>query len=165
MEGDKAPMTQAIRTLRAGKVSYRLCPYPYEDKGGTRVAARCLGVDEHRVVKTLVMVDERQSPFVVLMHGDREVSTRAMARHLGVKGVKPCDPRTAERLTGYQVGGISPFGTRRPLRVYMESTLLDLPSLLINAGRRGLLAELSPEAIKNLLQAETVTVATNTADP
>jgi Cys-tRNA(Pro) deacylase len=118
-----------------------------------------LGVDEHRVVKTLVMEDETNSPFLILMHGDREVSTKNLARLLGVKTVRPCDPEAANRHTGYMVGGISPFGTKKRLRIYAEQSLLDLPRLWINAGKRGWLAEMSPSELTRVLNPIRVNVA------
>jgi Cys-tRNA(Pro) deacylase len=149
----------AVRTLRAHGVSFTEHPYRYEDRGGTRVSARELGVDEHVVIKTLVMQDERRQPLIVLMHGDREVSTRNLARQIGVKSVEPCDPATAERHTGYQVGGTSPFGTRKLLPVYVERTILDLPRIYINGGRRGSLVSLSPADLARVLSPTLVGVA------
>jgi Cys-tRNA(Pro) deacylase len=140
-------------------VSFTEHPYRYEDRGGTRVSARELGVDEHVVIKTLVMQDERRQPLIVLMHGDREVSTRNLARQIGVKSVEPCDPATAERHTGYQVGGTSPFGTRKLLPVYVERTILDLPRIYINGGRRGSLVSLSPADLARVLSPTLVGVA------
>ena len=125
--------------------------YRYEEHGGTRVSARELGVDEHAVVKTLVMEDEERKPLIVLMHGDREVSTKNLARQIGRKTVTPCDPAVAQRHTGYMVGGTSPFGTRKPLPVYAERTILDLERIYINGGRRGFLVALSPaDAVRSL---------------
>jgi Cys-tRNA(Pro) deacylase len=144
MARDKLAVTQGVRVLRNAGIDFTERPYKYEDRGGTEVAARQLGVDEHQVIKTLVMEDERKNAFLVLMHGDREVSTKALARVLGAKTVAPCDGVVAQKHTGYMVGGISPFGTRKPLPVYVEQSILDLPSIFINAGKRGLLAELSP---------------------
>lgn len=144
MAKDKLPVTPGIRLLRERGIDFKESPYKYEERGGTEVAARELGVDEHQVIKTLVMEDEHRNTFIVLMHGDREVSTKALARVLGVKTVTPCTAATAEKHTGYMVGGISPFGTRKPLPVYVEASILSLPRIYINAGKRGLLAELSP---------------------
>ncbi|MCB2186759.1 MAG: Cys-tRNA(Pro) deacylase [Deltaproteobacteria bacterium] len=151
MAKDKTPVTPAVRFLREAGVAFLPHAYAYEEKGGTRVAARELGVEEHRVIKTLIMADEHGAPLVVLMHGDREVSTKTLARTLGVRSVHPVDPKEALRLTGYQVGGISPFGTRQKLPVYVEKTILDLPRLIINGGRRGLLLELDPAELVRTL--------------
>lgn len=159
MAKDKVPVTPAIRALKEHGVEFILRPYRYEEKGGTPVAARELGVAEHGVIKTLVMEDETGNPFLVLMHGNREVSAKGLARHLQVKGIKPCDPETAHRHTGYLVGGTSPFGTRKALKVYVESSILELPRIYINAGKKGLLAEISPEALKRVLDLTPVQVA------
>jgi Cys-tRNA(Pro) deacylase len=159
MAKDNIPVTPAIRTLKDHGVEFILRPYKYEEKGGTPVAARELGVDENRVIKTLVMEDETKNPFLVLMHGDREVSTKGLARHLRVKSVRPCDPETAHRHTGYLVGGTSPFGTRKALRVYVEASILELPRIYINAGKKGLLAEISPDVLKRVLDIAPVQVA------
>jgi Cys-tRNA(Pro) deacylase len=159
MPKEKFPMTQAIRTLKDRRVNFTLRSYDYVERGGTSVAASELQVDEHRVIKTLLMEDDHKEPLVVLMHGDREVSTKALARSLGVKTVTPCDPETAHKHTGYVVGGTSPFGTRKSLRVYVEKTILELPRIYINAGKRGLLAEMSPEALRTILNPIPVEVA------
>jgi Cys-tRNA(Pro) deacylase len=153
------PITQAIRVLKQKKAVFTLRPYKYQEKGGTGVAANELGVDEHRVIKTLVMEDEQGSPFLILMHGDREVSTKNLARILGVKSARPCDPEVAHRHTGYTVGGISPFGTRKVLRVYVEDSVLHLPTIFVNAGKRGLLAEMDPGELKRILNPTPVHVA------
>ena len=158
MARDKTPSTAAIRVLKQHKVPFVSCPYRYEEKGGTRVSARELQISEHQVIKTLVMEDERQQALIVLMHGDREVSLKQLARQLDVKQITPCPPASAERLTGYQTGGISPFGTRQPLPVYLEKGILDLDKIYINGGRRGLLVEISPSALVEVLQAQTVAV-------
>lgn len=160
MAKDKLPVTPGIRMLREGEIDFKERPYKYEEKGGTEVAARELRVDEHQVIKTLVMEDERRKAFIILMHGDREVSTKELARVLGVKTVTPCDTATAEKHTGYMVGGISPLGMRKPLPVYIEASILSLPKIYINAGKRGLLVELSPEDLSKALKPLTpVTVA------
>jgi Cys-tRNA(Pro) deacylase len=161
---EKAPVTPAVRQLRAAGVPFSDHLYAYEEKGGTTVSARELGVDEHSVVKTLVMEDDRRSPLLVLMHGDRQVSTRELARVLGVKTVQPCAPETANRHTGYLVGGTSPFGTRKPLPVYMEKTILDLPRIYINGGKRGYLVGIEPARVRSLLDAQAVSVATARED-
>ncbi len=159
MAKQKIPATPAVRALRAAKVEFKPCLYQYQEHGGTRVAARELGVDEHLTVKTLVMEDERGRPLLVLMHGDREVSTKKLARHLGVKWVRPCDPKTANKHTGYLVGGTSPFGTRKRLPVYVEKGVLDLPVIYINGGKRGFLVEMAPSDLARLLGPEPVEVA------
>ena len=151
MSQDKQPVTQAVRVLREHGVPFTNHPYTYEERGGTEVSARELGVDEHAVIKTLVMEDDARRPLVVLMHGDREVSTRNLARQLGVKSIQPCAPAVADRHSGYQVGGTSPFGTRKAMPVYMERTIADLPRIYINGGRRGYLVGLAPaDAIRVL---------------
>jgi Cys-tRNA(Pro) deacylase len=152
MSRDKIPVTTALLALKKHQAAFILRPYKYEDRGGTRVSARELGVDEHEVIKTLVMENEQKTPLIILMHGDWEVSTKTLARILGVKTVNPCDPKTVEKHTGYKVGGTSPFGTKKTLPLYMEETIADLPRILINAGARGLLAEMSPSELIRLLQ-------------
>ncbi len=147
-----ASATPAIHFLRKHGVTFTEHEYRYEDRGGTRVSARELGVDEHAVIKTLVMEDERKHPLIVLMHGDREVSIKELARQIDRKKVVPCAPEVAERHTGYQVGGTSPFGTRKPLPVYMEQSIRDLPRVYINGGRRGFLVGLKPAEIERVLQ-------------
>lgn len=159
MAKEKIPTTPAIRALKERAVPYTLRTYTYEEHGGTAASARELGVDEHLVVKTLVMEDEKKNPLVVLMHGDRQVSTKNLARFLGVKSISPCDPQVAHRHTGYLVGGTSPFGTRKPLKVYVESSILSLSRIYINAGKRGLLAEMSPGDLVKMLQPMPVEVA------
>jgi Cys-tRNA(Pro) deacylase len=159
MSKDQIPATPAIRVLKDNKVEFIPRPYKYEERGGTEVAARELGVDEHLTVKTLVMEDEKKSPFIVLMHGDREVSTKELARILGVKTVQPCDPATANRHTGYMVGGTSPFGTKKVLPVYTEETILSLPVIYINAGKKGLLVEMKPAELTRILKTKPVKVA------
>jgi Cys-tRNA(Pro) deacylase len=149
---DKIPVTMALLALKKNQVAFIPRPYNYEDRGGTRVSARELGVDEHEVIKTLVMEDEHKTPLIILMHGNREVSTKTLARLLGVKAVHPCDPKTAEKHTGYKVGGVSPFGTKKALPLYMEESIAGLPRILINAGSRGLLAEMSPSELIRVLQ-------------
>jgi Cys-tRNA(Pro) deacylase len=159
MSKDHLPATPAVRVLKEKRVDFVPRPYKYEDRGGTEVAARELGVDEHLTVKTLVMEDEGKSPFIVLMHGDREVSTKDLARLLGVKTVQPCDAAAANRHTGYMVGGTSPFGTRKSLPVYVEETILSLPVIYINAGRKGLLVEMKPADLTKVLKLTPVNVA------
>jgi Cys-tRNA(Pro) deacylase len=151
MSREKTPATQAVRELRAHGVGFTDHFYEYEDKGGTSVSARELGVSEHAVVKTLVMEDDGRNPLIVLMHGDLKVSTRELARLAGVKTIAPCNPETAHRHSGYMVGGTSPFGTRKKMPVYMEQTILDLPRIYINGGRRGYLVGIEPgEAVRVL---------------
>jgi len=149
---DKFPVTSAIRFLRENQVDFIERPYKYEEEGGTGVAAKELGVDEHLVIKTLVMEDDQKKPLIILMHGDRQVSTKELARVVGVKTVIPCAPQVALKHTGYMVGGISPFGTKKGLPVYIEETILSLPRIFINAGRRGLLCEMSPADLVRVLK-------------
>jgi Cys-tRNA(Pro) deacylase len=160
MVKERFPTTQAVRALKEQDADFTLRYYKFEEKGGTQVAARELGLDEHLVIKTLVMEDELGNPFLVLMHGDRQVSTKTLARILGVKSVRPCDPHVANKHTGYFVGGTSPFGTRKPLRVFVEQTVLGLPKIYINAGKKGLLAEMSPGVLTKILNPTPVKAAT-----
>ncbi|MEW6262925.1 MAG: Cys-tRNA(Pro) deacylase [Thermodesulfobacteriota bacterium] len=159
MPKNDPPLTPALRVLKTAGVAFTPRPYRYEDHGGTEAAARELGVDEHRVVKTLVMRDETGAALLVLMHGDRKVSTKALARAIGVKAITACPPETAQKHTGYQVGGISPFGTRQTMPVFVEQSILELPSLFINAGKRGWLVEIAPEVLTRLLKARPVKAA------
>lgn len=159
MPKDRLPVTQAVRVLKNSGIGYTLYPYRYKEKGGTEVAARELNVEEHQVIKTLVMENERGDPLLVLMHGDRHVSTKALARALKVKTVTPCEEEVAHKHTGYFVGGISPFGTKKQLKVYVESTIMDLPFIYINAGRKGLLARISPEDLGKVVRPILVNVA------
>ena len=152
MTKEKFPVTPAIRFLRENQVDFIEHPYKYEEGGGTETAAKAFGVDEHLVIKTLVMEDDQRIPFIVLMHGDKQVSTKTLARVIDVKSVTPCDPHIALRHTGYMVGGISPFGTKKHLPVYVEETILSLPRIFINAGRRGLLVEMSPADLVKVLK-------------
>ena len=155
----RLPVTAAVRVLREHGVAFTHHPYEYEERGGTAVSARELGVDEHAVIKTLVMQDDAARPLVVLMHGDREVSTKNLARALGVKSVEPCAPAVADRHSGYQVGGTSPFGTRKRMPVYMERTIADLPYVYVNGGRRGYLVGMSPHDLVRVLAPTPVDVA------
>ncbi|MFO1323106.1 MAG: Cys-tRNA(Pro) deacylase [Burkholderiales bacterium] len=159
MAKDKFPVTNAVRTLREHGVEFTHHPYEYEERGGTTVSARELGVPEHAVIKTLVMEDDAKRPLVVLMHGDREVSTKNLARHLGVKTISPCDPAVADRHSGYQVGGTSPFGTRRTMPVYLQRTIADLPYLYVNGGRRGYLVGMTPADLIRVLKPTLVELA------
>lgn len=151
--------TPAIRALRASGVAFQLHPYRYEERGGTRVSARELGVAEHFVVKTLVVQDDTGQLHLVLMHGDREVSLKALARQLGVRRVDPADAATAHRATGYQFGGTSPFGTRQQLPTHVERSVLALPRIYINGGARGLLVSLDPAVLLDVIGARPVEVA------
>ena len=153
------PVTPAVRLLREKKVKFKPHLYDYLERGGTSHSAEALGVDEHAVVKTLVMEAEGKRPFIVLMHGDREVSTKNLARHIGVKSVHPCDFAEAQKHTGYLVGGTSPFGTRTHLHVYAERTIFELPVIYINGGKRGFLVSIDPQVLRDLLHAEDVEVA------
>ena len=148
--------TPATQFLRKHQAAFADHPYPYEEHGGTAVSARALGVDEHSVIKTLVMQDEAAKPLIVLMHGDRKVSTKNLARAIGCKSVEPCKPEVAQRHSGYQIGGTSPFGTRKVLPVYIEASILDLPTIYINGGRRGYLVALDPRVAAQLVQAKPV---------
>ena len=158
MARDKTPATPAIRLLRQEEVAFTAHPYAYEEKGGTAVSARELGVDEHAVIKTLIMEDDRGHPLIVLMHGDRQVSTKELARVIGAKTVAPCAPAVADRHSGYQVGGTSPFATRKPMPVYLEETILELPKIYLNGGRRGFLVGLDPREAVRLLKPTLVKV-------
>ena len=153
------PVTPAVRLLREKQVEFEPHLYDYVERGGTRHSAESLGVDEHAVVKTLVMETEAKKPLIVLMHGDREVSTKNLARHLGVKSVYPCDFAQAQKHTGYLVGGTSPFGTREKMPVYAERTIFDLPKIYINGGKRGFLVSINPQVLREVLHAEEVEVA------
>ena len=152
MARQKTPVTPATRHLKQAGVVYTEHIYPYEERGGTAVSARELGVSEHSVIKTLVMEDESKQPLIILMHGDREVSTKALARELNVKTVSPCNPDVALKHSGYQVGGTSPFGTRKPLPVYMEKSIADLSQIYINGGKRGFLVGVTPQIVLDLLK-------------
>ena len=153
------PVTQAIRLLRDKGAAFEPALYDYVDHGGTQPAAAELGVDEHATVKTIVMETDTKQPLIVLMHGDRDISAKQMARILNVKSVVPCSPDTATRHTGYLVGGTSPFGTRKPLPIYAEAALFDLPLIWINGGRRGLLVKIAPALLEQLLPVTRVQVA------
>lgn len=155
----KSHSTPAIRLLRAQGVPFTEHPYRYEEKGGTRVSARELGVDEHAVIKTLVMEDEDRQPLVVLMHGDREVSTKGLARLLGKKAIHPCTPEVANRHSGYLVGGTSPFGTRKAMPVYLERSITALEKIYVNGGARGFLVGIAPSEVVRVLSPILVDVA------
>lgn len=158
MAKDKTPITPAIRFLRKEKVDFTDHLYDYEEHGGTSVSARELSVDEHSVIKTLILEDENKNPFIVLMHGDLQVSTKNLARYIGVKSINPCSPDTATKHTGYLLGGTSPFGTKKNLPVYMEETILDLPKIYINGGKRGYLVGIYPKEIVRVLKPTLVNV-------
>ncbi len=151
--------TPATVFLKAHGVAYTEHEYDYVEHGGTEVSSRALGVPERAVVKTLVMQDEAGKPRLVLMHGDRKVSTKNLARQAGVKRIEPCRPEAAQRHSGYQIGGTSPFGTRKPLRVYLERSVLELPKIYINGGRRGFLVGMAPGEIVRVLRPSLVEVA------
>jgi Cys-tRNA(Pro) deacylase len=155
----KTPSTPATRLLRASGVAYTEHPYKYEEHGGTRVSARELGLPEHAVVKTLIMEDETGAPLVVLMHGDREVSTKSLARQIGRKSIQPCRPDAANRHSGYLVGGTSPFGTRKAMPTFIERTILDLDRIYVNGGSRGFLVGLAPADLVRVLSPTPVEVA------
>lgn len=156
MKEAKLPVTPAIRMLREHKVDFSDHPYTYEEHGGTAVSARELGVDEHAVIKTLIMEDEHKHPLVMLMHGDHEVSTKNLARHIGVKTIAPCAPEVANKHSGYMVGGTSPFGTRKRMPVYLQRTILELPKIYINGGHKGYLVGIAPQALVDVLKPELV---------
>lgn len=158
MAKEKFPVTAAIRLLKQAEVEFSSHLYNYEERGGTTVSARELGVDEHQVIKTLVMEDERGRPLIVLMHGDQEVSTKELARSVGVKTISPCNPESALKQTGYQVGGTSPFAPRKSMPVFMEKTIATLPRIYINGGKRGFLVSLTPQSVIDLLKPTMVEV-------
>ncbi|MGI6492899.1 MAG: Cys-tRNA(Pro) deacylase [Peptococcaceae bacterium] len=161
MVRDKLPVTPAVRFLNKEKVAYTGHLYDYEEHGGTTASARQFGINEHIVIKTLVMEDEKKNPLLILMHGDMKVSTKKLARHLGVKAITPCTPEIATRHTGYLVGGTSPFGTKRKLPVYLEETIVDLPQIYINGGKRGFLVIMEPRELLRLLNPVLVKVGIN----
>jgi Cys-tRNA(Pro) deacylase len=156
---DHVSETPATQWLKQHKVAYTEHVYDYVEHGGTAESSKQLGVDEHHVVKTLVMEDENAKPLIVLMHGDRQVSTKNLARQIGTKKVSPCKPEVAQRHSGYLVGGTSPFGTKKAMPVCVESTVLELPRIYINGGRRGYLVGLSPQVLTTLLGAKPVQCA------
>lgn len=154
------PVTMAVRVLRQHKVPFTPHLYAWEPRGGTRASAEHLGVDEHVVVKTLIFEDDGKKPLCILMHGDREVSAKNLARQLGHRSVAPCAPEVADRHSGYQVGGTSPFGLKRAMPVYMEKSIRELPQIYINGGARGFLVGLAPADIERVLNPLLVEVAT-----
>jgi Cys-tRNA(Pro) deacylase len=159
MAKDRYPVTPAVRVLRTHGVSFTAHLIDYVERGGTAHTAATLGVDEHKVIKTLVFEDDTKDPLIILMHGDRQVSGRDLARQLGRRVTTPCDPALAERHTGYQVGGTSPFGTHRDMPVFIERTILQLPKIIVNGGKRGFLVELDPKELVRVLAAVPVDVA------
>ncbi|MCX7169792.1 MAG: Cys-tRNA(Pro) deacylase [Proteobacteria bacterium] len=158
-----APETPATLFLRKHRVAHSNHLYEYEEHGGTSVSARELNVPEHSVIKTLVMEDEAGHPLIVLMHGDRQVSTKELARQLGAKKISPCSPEAAQRHTGYQVGGTSPFGVKKPLPICMEKSILDLSLVYINGGRRGYLVGVHPHDLLKVLAPQVVEAAAKVA--
>jgi len=158
MAKDKTPVTPAVRALRAAGINFTDNPYTYQEKGGTAVSSRELGVDEHCVIKTLVMEDDRKQPLIVLMHGDLQVSTKELARQIGTRSVEPCTPEQVQKHTGYLTGGTSPFGTKKQLPIYLEQTILELPGIYINGGKRGFLVGLNPADLVKLLKPTPVLV-------
>ncbi len=159
MAKEKTPVTPAVRMLREAKVPFTDHLYPYEEKGGTASSSRALGVDEHIVIKTLIMEDDRKNPLIVLMHGDRQVSTRELARVTGARSITPCAPETAQKHSGYLVGGTSPFGTRKQMPVYLEATILDIPKIYLNGGKKGYLVGIDPQELIRVLKPTLVSVA------
>lgn len=155
----KHPTTNAMRVLKQACVESEVIAYKYQHRGGTQHSAQQLGVDEHCMIKTLIMENERHEPMIVLMHGDREVSTKNLARQLSVKSVRPCEPTVADKHSGYFVGGTSPLGTRRKMPVFAEATIFDLPEIHINAGHRGLMLRLAPMDLHKALEIKLVNVA------
>ena len=156
---DHVSETPATQWLREHGVAFTDHPYEYEEHGGTSVSSRELGVDEHAVVKTLIMQDEKAQPLVVLMHGDRKVSTKNLARQIGCKSVEPCKPEVANRHSGFLIGGTSPFGTRKTMPVYVEDSILSLERIYINGGRRGYLVGIAPSVLTAELAAKPVQCA------
>ena len=148
--------TPATQMLKAHKVEFTEHPYEYVEHGGSAESSRQLGLEEHMVVKTLVMQDQDAKPLIVLMHGDCKVSTKNLARQIGAKSIEPCKPEVAQRHSGYQVGGTSPFGTRREMPVFIEESILALPRIAINGGRRGFLVQIAPQVCTELLNARPV---------
>ena len=155
----RAPSTNATRLLKQKGVAYTEHLYRYEDHGGTAVSARELGVDEHAVIKTLVMEDEKGAPLIILMHGDREVSTKELARQIGARSVQPCKPEVASRHSGYLVGGTSPLGTKKAMPVHAEASIFELDRIYLNGGSRGFLVGLDPRELERVLPLTRVRVA------
>jgi len=145
--------------LRSSQIDFKVHTYKYHEKEVALSAARELGVDEHQVIKTLVFEDDQKRPLLVMMHGDKQVSTKTLARQLGAKSVTPCDQKTAEKHTGYMVGGISPFGTRKRLATYVEESIMELPKIYVNGGRRGVMVEITPPDLERVMEPILVRVA------
>ncbi len=158
MKPTTIPMTNALRALNAAKVPYEARCYDYSEHGGTIQAATELRLEHHATIKTIILEDETKKPFVCLMHGDREISTKNLARARGCKTVVPCEPATADRHSGYHVGGTSPFGTRKRMPVYVQKTIYDLPEIYINAGHRGILVAMKPSDLDVVLKGLTIPV-------
>lgn len=158
-KGSHVSETPATQFLRRSGIAFSEHVYEYVEHGGTEESARQLGVPEHEVVKTLVMQDERAQPLIVLMHGDKQVSTKNLARQIGAKSVEPCKPEVAQRHSGYMVGGTSPFGTKKAMPVYVEASVLQLARICINGGRRGYLVGMEPAVLTQLLGAKPVDCA------
>ena len=156
---DDYPITQAIRVLREHRVSFTAHLYDYVERGGTEHSAAMLGVEEHCVIKTIVLEDDQKQPLICLQHGDHEVSTKNLARARGCKSIGPCSPDTANRHTGYVVGGTSPFGTRKVLPIYMQRSIEELPMIYINGGKRGFLVGITPSDVQRVLKPILVDVA------
>jgi Cys-tRNA(Pro) deacylase len=161
VSSEQVPTTLATRALKAAGVAFVPRLYRYEERGGTAVSSRELGVDEHAVIKTLVMETDTKAPLIVLMHGDREVSTKNLARAIGCKTVTPCKPEVADRHSGYHVGGTSPFGTKKKMPVYVERTILELPRIFINGGHKGFLVEMDPKDLGRVVDVTPVDAAQN----
>lgn len=155
----KIPSTSAVRLLKSKGIAYSSHFYKYEERGGTAVSARELNVPEHSVIKTLVMEDDKRAPLIVLMHGDRQVSTKSLARQIGARTISSCTPEVANKHSGYIVGGTSPFGTKKTMPVYLEGTILDLDEIYINGGSRGFLVAIAPKVLLSLLDPVIVEVA------
>ena len=158
MKSRKLPSTPALRLLRSRGVSFEVHRYAYVERGGAAASSAALDIDLHRIIKTLVFEQDDGSPLVILMHGDRSVSAKDLARHIGCKSVRPCDPAVAQRHSGYRVGGTSPLGTRKAMPIYAEASIFELERILINGGSRGVLVELAPQVLRDLLDVEEVRV-------
>lgn len=158
MSEQAIPMTTAVRLLKEKSIQFEPAFYEYEEKGGTTVSSRELGVDEHVVIKTLIMEDDNKKPMIVLMHGDRQVSTKQLARELGVKSVKPCEPDVANRHSGYVVGGTSPFATKKQTNVIMQKTIADLDFIFINGGKKGFLVKVATADVIKILQPKLIEI-------
>lgn len=158
MAKEKTPVTPAIRVLRLAKVQFEDHLYKYEDKGGTAASSRQLAVDEHCVIKTLIMEDDEKKPLIILMHGNLQVSTKELARQIGCRQINPCKPDVAQKHSGYMVGGTSPFGTRTQMPIYLENSIVSLPQIYINGGKRGYLVSMTPKELILVLKPILVTV-------